>query len=525
MEREGAVAEPRRVPRRTVLRAGVAGSAGVLGTTLGAGGLAGGLAAGLAGCSTDGPVVAAADLDVLAVARQMVRFDTSHNGEGGITLPYAQMLQVKFEAAGAEVDIISTPKPDNVHLVARFRGAGRARPVLFLGHSDVVSVERDRWSVDPFGAEVKDGWLYGRGSLDMKGADAAVVTALLRHVGEGARFDRDVIFLSDCDEEAGPNGTRWLAEHHWPKIDAGAVITEGGWILTSADGRPMLATITVQDKSATGLDLVALGTATHSSKPMPDSAIVRMDRAVSRLADYQPPVTLPPLSRTYFEALAGAVEKGGDNPNLATALRGLLAATDQGELNRAGDLVVSLSPYPWLHNALMRHTVTQVIQQAGYRTNVAPGSATATMNLRLIPGGPSVASTLAQMRAVLGDDKQLNLGLSARGPVRGTPEQQLASLEKHLGDKPSNTDTDAYRALERGLRDTYSGVAVTPGLFEAGTSGGPWRDRGIPVYGIYPYPVDNDTITRMHGTDERVRVDALRSASDLMYRVFGAFRA
>src|SRR5581483_5200499 len=399
-------------------------------------------------------------------------------------------------------------------------------PVLFLGHSDVVSVERDRWSVDPFGAEVKDGWLYGRGSLDMKGADAAVVTALLRHVSEGGRFDRDVIYLSDCDEEVGPNGTRWLAEHHWPKIDAGAVITEGGWILTRPDGRPMLATVTVQDKSATGLDLVALGTATHSSKPMPDSAIVRMDRAVSRLADYRAPVTLPPLGRVYFEALAGAVEQGvvqgHDDPGLARALRGLLSAADPDALTRAGDLVVSLSPYPWLHNALLRHTVTQVIQQAGYRTNVAPGSATATMNLRLVPGGPSVAATLAQMRAVLGDDKQLSLGLSARGPVRGTPEEQLASLEKHLGDQPSSVDTDVYRALERGLRDTYSGVPVTPGLFEAGTSGGPWRDRGIPVYGIYPYPVDNDTITRMHGTDERVRVDALRSAADLMYRVFGA---
>jgi acetylornithine deacetylase/succinyl-diaminopimelate desuccinylase-like protein len=487
------------------------------------------MAAGLAVCSKDAPTVSPPDLDVLAVAREMIRFDTSHNGEGGVTLPYARILQAKFEAAGAAVDIISTPKPDNVHLIARFTGAapngGTARkPVLFLGHSDVVSVERDHWTVDPFGAEVKDGWLYGRGSLDMKGADAAVVTALLRHVSEGARFDRDVIYLSDCDEEAGPSGTRWLAERHWPKIDAGAVITEGGWILTRADGRPMLATVTVADKQATGLDLVARGTATHSSKPMPDSAIVRMDRAVSRLADYRAPVTLPPLSRTYFEALAGAVEQGHDNPDLATALRGLLAATDQAGLDRAGDLVVSLSPYPWLHNALLRHTVTQVIQQAGYRTNVAPGSATATMNLRLVPGGPSVASTLAQMRAVVGDDPQLNLGFSTRNPIRGTAEQQLAALDKHLADQPSSVDTDVYRALERGLRDTYPGVPVTPGLFEAGTSGGPWRERGIPVYGIYPYPVDNDTITRMHGNDERVRVDALRSASELMYRVFGGFR-
>jgi acetylornithine deacetylase/succinyl-diaminopimelate desuccinylase-like protein len=146
------------------------------------------------------------------------------------------------------------------------------------------------------------------------------------------------------------------------------------------------------------------------------------------------------------------------------------------------------------------------------------------MNLRLIPCGPSVAATLSEIRAVLGPDSQLSLGLSARGPVRGSPEQQLALLEQHPSDQPSSTDTDVYRALERGLRDTYSGLPVTPGPFEAGTSGGPWRERGIPVYSIYPYPVDNDTITRMHGTDERVRVDALRSAHELMYRVFGRFR-
>jgi len=237
------------------------------------------------------------------------------------------------------------------------------------------------------------------------------------------------------------------------------VITEGGWILTRADGTtPMLAAITVQDKLPAGLDLVARGTATHSSKPMPDSAIVRLDRAVARLSDYQPPVVVTPLSRPYFEALAAAT----DDPRLVTALRVLLSSADQGERNRAGDLVVSLSPYSWLHNALLRHTVTQVIQHAGYRVNVAPGSATATMNLRLVPGGPAASATLEEMRAVLGDDPALALGLSAGGPVRGTPQEQLAQLDRLLSAPPSSVDTDVYRALEQGLRETYGGVPAPP---------------------------------------------------------------
>lgn len=507
--------------RRTALKSGL----------LGAGALAGGAGV-LAGCAgpvtpTVAPTVAQPDLDVLNVAAELVRLDTSHNGEGGVTMPYARLLARKFSAAGAEVKIIPTSKPENAHFIARIPGTGAARPLLFLGHSDVVSVERDRWSVDPYAAEVRDGWLYGRGTLDMKGANAAALTALLRLLGEGARFDRDIIYLADADEEAGPNGTRWLAERHWPLIDAGAVVTEGGWILTRADGvTPMLAAVTVQDKSATALELLARGTATHSSKPMPDSAILRLDRAITQLSGYQPPVAVTPLTRVYFEGLAGA----SDDPALTAALRELLAApdsaADQAALDRAGERVVGLSRYPWLHNALLRHTVTQVIQQAGYRSNVSPGSGTAQMNLRLLPGGPPVGATIDAMRATLGGDPQLTLGISARGggPVSGTPEEQLAQLERRLTDQPSSTDTDVYRALSAALGATFGGVPVVPGPFEAGTSGSPWRQRGIPVYGVYPYPVDNDTIVRMHGTDERVRVDALRAAADVMYRLFSSFR-
>jgi acetylornithine deacetylase/succinyl-diaminopimelate desuccinylase-like protein len=507
------------ISRRAALRMGgtAAGLAGVTGAV-------GGLAAGCASAppAPSQPRVDPADLDPLELTRKLVRFDTSHNGEGGVTLPQAQLLKTMFDAAGARTEIIPTPKADNVHFIARFAGAGRARPLLLLGHSDVVSVERERWSVDPYRADVVDGWVYGRGTLDMKGTNAAFITALLRHVREGARFDRDIIFLSDCDEEAGPNNTRWLAERNWPKIDAGAVITEGGWILTKSDGvTPMLATVTVLDKSAANVELTARGTTTHSSKPMPDSAIVRLDRAVARLADYQPPVTITPVNRPYFEALAAAT----DTPKLADAVRLMLATGDQGERNRAGDLVVALSPYPWLHNALMRHTITQVIEQSGYRTNVIPGSATAVMNLRLLPGGPSVAGTLDQMRAAMGGDGALDPRLSSRGLGQQTHEQLLAMFEQRLGAAPASTDTDVYRALEQGLRETYGGVPVTPGPFEAGTSSLPWRDRGIPVYGLYPYPVDNDTIVRMHGNDERVRVDALRQSADLMYRVFARFRA
>ncbi|MGH3834444.1 MAG: M20/M25/M40 family metallo-hydrolase [Pseudonocardiaceae bacterium] len=482
----------------------------------------------VAGCTstvTQPPPVPAVDpvnLDPLKLTVDMIRFDTSHNGEGGVTVPHAEMLKSIWDAAGARTEIIPTPKPDNAHFIARIPSAvGSARPLLLLCHSDVVSVEADRWTVDPYRGEVLDGWVYGRGALDMKGTNAAFMAALLRHLNEGARFDRDIIFLSDCDEEAGPHGARWLAERHYDKIDAGAVITEGGWTLAPPGSvEPVVVTLTRQDKMSAALQLVAQGTATHSSRPSPDAAITRLNRAAVRLADYQPGIGLTDVTRAYFEAWAARTE----NAKLAAALRLMLTAAGQAERDRAGALVVQLSDHPTLHNALMRHIVTPVIQHAGYRVNVQPGSATATLNLRLVPGGIDVAATLAELRNALGDSAGVTLRLVNPFSPNQTEEEMLAGLAQRMAQPPGTIDTDVFRALDTAARETYPDAAVTPGLFEAGTSAGPWRQRGIPVYGIYPYATDDDTMSRMHGNDERIRVDALARGTELMYRVFNRFR-
>ncbi|MGH3912722.1 MAG: M20/M25/M40 family metallo-hydrolase [Pseudonocardiaceae bacterium] len=468
------------------------------------------------------PVVDPADLDPLNLSVGMIRFDTSHNGEGGITVPHAEWLKAIWDAAGAQTEIIRTPKPDNAHFIARIPGAGGGlRPLLLLCHSDVVSVEADRWSVDPYGGEVREGWVYGRGALDMKGTNAVFMAALLRHLGEGARFDRDIIFLSDCDEEVGPYGTRWLAEQHYDRIDAGVVITEGGWMLAPpGSAEPVVITLTRQEKISAQLELVAQGTTTHSSRPSADAAIVRLNRAVVRLADYQPGIGLTEVTRPYFEAWAA----GTGSAKLAEALRLLLGATEQAERDRAGTLVIQLSDHPTLFNALLRHIVTPVIQHAGYRTNVQPGSASATVNLRLVPGGLDLAATLAQLRDTLGDSEGVTLRLVSRTSPDQTEEQVLAGLSARMAQPSGTLDTDVFQALETAARQTYPGAAITPGLFEAGTSASPWWQRGIPVYGIYPYATDDDTMSRMHGNDERIRVDALTRGTELMYRVFNRFR-
>lgn len=462
---------------------------------------------------------AAAAPQPLALLKKMLRFDTQNFGEGGQTRAHAEWLQSVWTRAGVSAEIIPTPQPDNVHLIARIKGTTSAAPLLLLGHSDVVPVERENWSVDPFAAVVKGGEIYGRGALDMKGANAASITALLRHLERGDKFERDIIVLTDCDEEAGLYGSGWLAQQHWDKLDCGMVLTEGGWFLGQSDGTtPMLITVTRQDKVYFNLDLYASGTATHSSKPIPDSAIVSLSRAVDALADYDAPVHLTRVTRAYFNALA----KATDDAYWAKAIRLLLKATTQNQLNRAARLVVAGSDYPYLHGALLHTTNAFVIEDAGYKENVIPSEAHVRVNCRGIPGGQKPREYLAVVRELL-----TPRGIEVKvGAPEGTSEADyLDQLDKTWATPPADLDTPLYEAISQAAVQTYPGALFTPALFEAGTSLGPWRDRGIPGYGVYPYVIDNDQLIGMHGNDERIGVEALAKGTDFMERVFGRFLA
>ncbi len=448
----------------------------------------------------------------------MIRIDTQNTGTGGRTRPFAEMLKGVWDRAGVPAEIIPTPQPDNVHLIARIRGTTSAAPVLILGHSDVVPVEADQWSVDPFAGVVRGGEVFGRGALDMKGTDSASVAALLRHVDEGGRFERDIIVLTDCDEEAGEYGSGWLAENHPDKVDAGMVLTEGGWFLAQRDGTtPMLVTVTRQDKVYFNLDLTAEGTATHSSKPNPDSAIVTLSRAVSRLASFHAPVRLTPVTREYFAALARATH----DERFARALRFLLHARSQEARERAARLVVARSSYPWLHSALLRTTASFVIEDAGYKENVIPSTAHVRVNCRGIPGGQKPRDFVGQVRHLL-RGRGVDVALAA--PEGSSEEEYLAELDATWATPPADLDTPLFSAIARAARSTYPRAVFAPALFEAGTSLGPWRDKGIPGYGVYPYVIDNDQLVAMHGNDERIYVDALRRGTEFMYRVFDGFR-
>ncbi|NUS13708.1 MAG: M20/M25/M40 family metallo-hydrolase [Streptomyces sp.] len=458
--------------------------------------------------------------DPVALAVAMIRQNTANPGDGAVTLPYAQMLQGIFEAAGVPTELVPTPKEDNVHFFARVPGSGSAqkKPLLFLGHSDVVPAIGDAWTVEPFAGHIEGGMLYGRGSLDMKGVNAAFAAALLRHVREGARFDRDIVFWSDCDEEQGPHGVRWFLGEHPDKVDPGVVLTEGGWLLNQRDGTtPMIATLTCNDRRFLPLRLEAASYATHTSKPFAGQAVIRLAGALERLGGWHAHIRPNALSRRYFTELAQATT----DPAFASAIRRMLDAKSETGRDRAGEEVIRLSQTPELHNAMLRTTAAFTATSAGYYISIVPGTATADFRVAFHPGGgDDPGRVVAELRSLLEEGTTLRVV----GNPGETEQQTLDRARYYLSIPDSTTDTDVFRAWEEAVRESHPGVRASACQFEAVTSAVPFRERGIPVYGIYPFAADRDMLRRMHGTDEHIGVAALRQGTETIYQLLMRLR-
>ncbi len=422
---------------------------------------------------------------------ELIRVDTSNppGNEGKLD----DLLAAKLKPLGFEIDIFPAPESGKSHLIARLRGDGSARPVLLAAHADVVGVEREKWSLDPFAGIVRDGYVYGRGAIDFKGGIAVFAEAVMRLAREKVPLKRDVILMVEADEESRPHNASWLAATHWDKMDCEFALNEGGWIMKRPDGKVRYVSISTADKSSITLLLRAHGASTHSSMPLGDNAIFHLARTLTKLAGYNTKPELIPSTREFFLTLA----KTSEAP-VSTYFYNLVNSKDPALVAEADR---EISKDALLH-AIMRNTIAPVLLQAGFRTNVIPGSADATINFRVIPG-TTAEDLIAETRRVI-DDPEIDVTLV----TPGNPAAQS-----------SPTDTALYSALVHSAGKVWPGVPVTQYLFQAGTDAGAWRSRGVPVYGIYPYPISNEDLTRMHGNDERVPVDSLAQGTDYVYRV------
>ena len=437
--------------------------------------------------------------------QEVIAIDTSNppGKEGEL----ANMLAAKLKPLGFEIDIIPTPEEGKAHLIARLRGNGSKKPLLLAAHADVVGVEREKWTLDPFAGVIKDGYVYGRGAIDFKGGVAVFTRAVMMLAEKKVPLDRDVILLVEADEEGGKYNTMWLAQNHWDKIDCEFSLNEGGWILKDDNGKVDYVSISTADKSSVSLLITARGTSTHSSMPLEDNAIFRLAKAMAKLAEYQTKPFLIPSTRQFFTTLSKTTE----GP-MSAHYYNIANSDDPAKIAAAESAIRKESP---LFSALIRNTIAPVFMNAGFRGNVIPGHASATINFRTIPG-TDPEELRREIEKVVGGE-HMEVTFAAQG--RMSEKEMEEYRKKILSMKPSDEGTELYQSLVKSAKKTYPEAEVTPYLFNAGTDSFAWRVRGVPVYGIYPYPISDTDLMRMHGNDERVPVASLESGTQMIFDV------
>ena len=383
------------------------------------------------------------------------------------------------------------------NFVARLRAANpTGRPVLVMGHMDVVGADTAKWTSNAFEATIRDGYLYGRGAIDDKGMLAATTTVLTELAKQRATLKRDIIFIGTAGEEGGPSvGIDWILEHH-PDVlgNAEFALNEGGRI--RVDGG-MVRTVNIQttEKVPYNVRAMARGPSGHGSVPLPDNALAALARAANRVHEYKSPVKLNETTRIYFARLAG-IER---NATMRMAMLRLTAATATSvDIDAAAD-VLSIEP---LHNAVLRSGISLTLMNGGIRSNVIPSEASATFNVRVLPNDDVRAVVQAMNR--VGGETQVTFELDG-DPVESPP--------------PSPVATALFQAMERAAKTMEPRTTVIPFMSTGATDGAALRAKGIPTYGILPMPLPMEDELRMHGDNERVPVAALGWATEYLYRV------
>lgn len=441
---------------------------------------------------------------------ELIRIDSTN--PPGDTNAIAARLKKMFDELGVPNEIVVAPNGKAAHFFARVKGDGSRKPVLLAAHSDVVPADAARWSVDPFGGVQKDGYVWGRGALDNKGALAAFALAVGRIAQSKVPLSRDIIFLAEADEEQGTYHTSWLEKEHWAKMDAEFTLNEGGRVIWDEARAVSSVAITFVDKLTISFRITATGPTGHSARPWPVAMTAngQLIQAMAKLSAFSQPVTLSPATRTYLEGLAKL--RGG---KFAHEVHALLAAQTDKDRGEAATRLIALDT----HNSLglegvLRNTLVVTMFQSGVKRNVIPGTAEATMNGRLFPG-QSIDDFVADIKRTI-DNPNIRLDIISSDLPQ---DQALAYYRGRAAVPPSSLDTELYAALTTAAKQKWPKAIILPTVMTGTTDAVPWREHRIPVYGISPTPILPQQESGIHGDDERVAIDALGQGVDYVHDV------
>ncbi|MGB2667612.1 MAG: M20/M25/M40 family metallo-hydrolase [Candidatus Acidiferrum sp.] len=388
--------------------------------------------------------------------------------------------------------------PGRSAVVARLRSSAVPDPskaLLLVAHMDVVGVDRSKWTVDPFGGVMKDGYLYGRGSIDAKSMLAANLAAFIALKRGSVHLNRDVIFLATADEEEfGEASLKILIVKYWDKLAAGFALNEGGRTVVK-NGKVQYVGVQVAEKVAVNISVTAKGKGGHASMPTKDNPVVHLAAAVAKIGNYAAPVRLTSIVRRYFEGLSGI-----EDDDTAKWMR-VIDTPDRGD--HAQRVLSDMNP---MWNSMMRDTIAPTILQAGIRPNVIPSEARAVVNVRLLPGD-TIDVLLNELNKLVNDPSV---------KLEVMPDAGLAAPN-------SSMENDFYALLTKVCAKEFSGAPVLPMLSTGATDSAQLRLHSVQAYGLSPFPLMPEDQARVHGDDERMPLASFAKGVDLMTRVVTEF--
>lgn len=422
------------------------------------------------------------------IFKQLIEINTT-DSVGSTTLAAEAMAQRLREAGFPASDArVLGPNSRKGNLVARLHGTGAHRPILLIGHLDVVEARREDWSVDPFTFLERDGYFYGRGTQDMKSADAILVASFIRLRKEDFHPDRDIILALTADEETGCcNGVDWLMRNHRNLVDAEFALNPDGGGVYTRNGKPAMMSVDASEKLYADYQLEVKNPGGHSSLPVPDNAIYHLTDGLARVEHHQFPFELNEITRAYFEQMATI-----DSGQAAADMRAILKNPPDAAA------IARLDADPLSH-ATMRTTCVATRLDAGHANNALPQTARAIINCRILPGH-TAEEVRENLIETLADPKITVKYVSDAGDIQEAAPNQLSGA-------PVALSPEVMKPLEKVASAMWPGVPVIPTMATGASDGVFTNAAGIPTYAVSGLAVDFDDV-RAHGRDERLRVES-----------------
>jgi acetylornithine deacetylase/succinyl-diaminopimelate desuccinylase-like protein len=409
----------------------------------------------------------------------------------------AKYISAIFQKEGISNEVLEMA-PGRSIVVARLQSGPLADPsnaLLLLAHQDTVGVDTPKWTVDPFSAAIREGYLWGRGSIDDKAMLAANIAVMVQLKRSNARLARDVIFLATDDEEqGGPASIKASIQKYWDKFACAYALNEGGRVIVK-DNKVQYVGVQASEKVAYNVTVTATGQSGHGSLPRPDNAVTHLAAAVEKLGNYQVPAEPSTITLRYFEQLSKI-----EDDEIAKWMRAL------EQPGRAELAVKHLADQSAMWNSMLRDTIAPTMLQAGVRVNVVPSTATANLNIRMLPGH-SIEELMGQFTKIV-NDPQVKFQLA---PDSGENAP------------PSELNTPLFQTIEKLTPQDFPGAITVPMMGTGATDSASLRLHKVQAYGLEPFPMVEDDSSRVHGDNERIPVDGFHKGVAFLYHVVSDF--